>query len=98
LPLAAAFLTEAETLWRAERSTDSITNLSGMMTLAVATMMNGNDNTSLKAFADGRHMAERMKLLGVRHEPQLSQLFFQMPNKKLRAFAQAAWGCYAWLR
>lgn len=61
-------------------------------------MMYGKDEISLELFADGRYMAERMSLLGVRHTPYLYQKFHQLPPKTLRASAHAAWSCYTWLR
>ncbi|KAF4456621.1 Conidial development protein fluffy [Fusarium austroafricanum] len=96
-PLVTAFLGEAEALWKAERSSDSVVNISALITFAVVTMMQGKDNISLELFADGRHMAERMCLIGVRHTAQLSEKFHQLPPKSLRASAHAAWSCYTWL-
>ncbi|KAF5582748.1 transcription activator acu-15 [Fusarium pseudocircinatum] len=95
--LSSALLIEAETLWKAERSSDSVVNLSALITLAVVTMMQGKDDISLELFADGRHMAERMCLIGARHTAQLSQNFRDLPLKTLRASAYAAWSCYNWL-
>ncbi|KAH7191734.1 uncharacterized protein B0J16DRAFT_393706 [Fusarium flagelliforme] len=96
-PLAAAFLAEAESLWYAERLSDSIVNLSALITLGVTTMVHGKDEISLELFADGRYMAERMSLLGVRHTPHLYEKFHQLPPRALRASAYAAWSCYTWL-
>ncbi|KAI9163565.1 nitrate assimilation regulatory protein nira [Paramyrothecium foliicola] len=93
-PLAVAFLDEAQSLWKAERSSNSIVNLAALITLGVATMMHGKDEISLELFADGRYMAERMSLIGVRHTPHLYQQFHQLPPKTLRASAHAAWSCY----
>lgn len=69
-----------------------------MTTLGVATMMNGKEEVSLELFADSWYMAERMCLIGVRHTHQLSDQFRKLPPDELRAYSQAAWGCYSWLR
>ncbi|KAI9151383.1 hypothetical protein HJFPF1_08585 [Paramyrothecium foliicola] len=97
LSLAASFQKEAERLWRAHRSSDSVTTLAATITLGVATMCQGKDEISLELLADGRHMAERMRLFGICHTHKLAQEFRGLPPKQLRALSHTAWGCYSWL-
>ncbi|KAF4429580.1 Conidial development fluffy [Fusarium acutatum] len=89
ITLVTTFLGEAKALWKAERSSDSVVNLSALINLAEVTMMQGKDDISLELFADGRHMAERECLIGAHHTAQLSQKLRELPPKTLRASSHA---------
>ncbi|CAF3478488.1 unnamed protein product [Fusarium graminearum] len=91
------FVRDAGVLWRAERSTDSLVNVAAILMLSVSCHLQRSDIDSQDLLDDGRVMAERMKLFGVRHTPENAASFEAMEPDVKRATAHTAWGAYSYL-
>ncbi|KAG8362234.1 hypothetical protein FVEN_g208 [Fusarium venenatum] len=91
------FVRDAGVLWRAERSTDSLVNVASILMLSVSCHLQRSDIDSQDLLDDGRVMAERMKLFGVRHTPENAASFEAMEPDAKRATAHTAWGAYSYL-
>jgi hypothetical protein len=91
------FVRDAGVLWRAERSTDSLVNVAAILMLSVSCHLQRSDIDSQDLLDDGRFMAERMKLFGVRHTPENAAYFEAMEPDAKRATAHTAWGAYSYL-
>lgn len=91
------FVSNAGVLWRAERSTDSLVNVAAILMLSVSCHLQRSDIDSHELLDDGRAMAERMKLFGVRHTPENAALFEALEPDTKRATAHTAWGAYSYL-
>ncbi|KAM0227921.1 hypothetical protein ACHAPO_011128 [Fusarium lateritium] len=91
------FVRDAGVLWRAERSTDSLVNVASILMLSVSCHLQRSDIDSQDLLDDGRVMAERMKLFGVRHTPENAASFEAMEPDVKRATAHTAWGAYSYL-
>ncbi|RNJ59919.1 hypothetical protein D7B24_000636 [Verticillium nonalfalfae] len=64
-PLVSQFGNEAERLWWAAKSTDSLCSIAGAQLLSLAFMGNGRDHFVLVFLTEACRMARRMSLLGV---------------------------------
>ncbi|KAG7149681.1 hypothetical protein HYQ46_001399 [Verticillium longisporum] len=64
-PLVSQFGNEAERLWWAAKSTDSLCSVAGAQLLSLAFMGNGRDHFVLVFLTEACRMARRMSLLGV---------------------------------
>ncbi|KAJ4123214.1 hypothetical protein NW768_009743 [Fusarium equiseti] len=95
--LSQEFVSNAGILWRAERSTDSLVNVAAILMLSVSCHLQKSDIDSHELLDDGRAMAERMKLFGVRHTPENAASFEAMEPDIKRATAHTAWGAYSYL-
>ena len=84
-------------LWRAERSSDSLVNVAAILMLSVSCHLQQSDIASNDLLDDGRAMAERMKLFGVRHTPENAASFDSLDPDTKRATAHTAWGAYSYL-
>jgi len=65
--------------------------------LSVSCHVSKSDIDSHELLDDGRAMAERMKLFGVRHTPENAASFEAMDPDTKRATAHTAWGAYSYL-
>ncbi|KAF4996370.1 hypothetical protein FGRMN_4530 [Fusarium graminum] len=91
------FMTAAGVLWRAERSSDSLVNVAAILLLSVSCHLERSDIDSNDLLNEGREMAERMKLFGVRHTPENAASFDSLDPDTKRAMAHTAWGAYSYL-
>ncbi|KAM0553108.1 hypothetical protein ACHAPJ_007656 [Fusarium lateritium] len=95
--LSQEFVKAASVLWRAERSSDSLVNVAAILMLSVSCHLQQSDIASNDLLDDGRAMAERMKLFGVRHTPENAASFDSLDPDTKRATAHTAWGAYSYL-
>ncbi|RGP66986.1 conidial development fluffy [Fusarium longipes] len=95
--LSQSFVRDAGVLWHAERSTDSLVNVAAILMLSVSCHLQRSDIDSQELLEDGRAMAERMKLFGVRHTPENAASFEELEDDVKRATAHTAWGAYSYL-
>jgi len=63
----------------------------------MAGVMGGKDNLASQLAAECRAMAVRMGLFGARPTDDLVMAFYELSPEKIKEFAHAAWGTYAWL-
>ncbi|KAJ4267146.1 hypothetical protein NW762_003245 [Fusarium torreyae] len=95
--LSQEFVKAASVLWRAERSSDSLVNVAAILMLSVSCHLQQSDIASNDLLDDGRVMAERLKLFGVRHTPENAASFDSLDPDTKRATAHTAWGAYSYL-
>jgi len=95
--LSHAFYIEAETLWYAERSTDSLTTIAAIHILSFGCVGRGKDRLGLKLMREGRLMAERLNLFGVAGNDSIKAHLSDMSSEWKKATAHTAWGFYNWL-
>lgn len=84
-------------LWQSERSSDSLNTLVAIQLHCMMLTAHGKDEQTPGLLLEGRRMAERMQLFGVRHDAALAASFAALSPKWKRATAHTAWGVYNWL-
>jgi hypothetical protein len=95
--LSNAFFIEAEMLWHAEKSCDSITTAAALHLFSYGCVTRGKDELGLQLCKEGRYMAERLNLFGVPQDDSSTARFKTMSPEWKRATAHTAWGIYNWL-
>ncbi|KAM0277777.1 hypothetical protein ACHAQH_005570 [Verticillium albo-atrum] len=93
-PLVAQFGSEAEKLWWAAKSTDSLCNIAGAQLLSLAFMGNGRDHFVLVFLTEACRMAKRMSLLGVEHSKVQTPDNISPDLRSARSYT--AWGIFNW--
>ena len=94
----ALFISEAATLWRTERSSDNIVNISAMMLLSLACSLEATDVSVLELLDDACQMAARMQLFHHTDENAVDvSLIDSASPQHMEAMAYTAWGAYNWL-
>ena len=75
--LGAAFLEEAQVMWRAERTADSVLNAAALFLFALAVYVRNADGVVPpdEPLEDGRRMAERLSLFGARPTGENAAIF-----------------------
>lgn len=96
-PFGLAFFREAERLWKAERSSHTVTILAAINVLSLAAAYIGKDDFSRDLILNARVMAEQMGLFGPLHSSLETTSFSEWSEARLRATAHVAWGTYCWL-
>ncbi|KAI9150887.1 Serine/threonine-protein kinase Nek1 [Paramyrothecium foliicola] len=91
------FEEEGERLWRDAQHDNSPNKLAAICYLAMASGMSGHEDLALLLHADVRTMAKKLNLFGVQPTDQTVEEFYQLPPKRFRSLAAAAWGSYNWL-
>ncbi|PVI00984.1 nitrate assimilation regulatory protein nirA [Periconia macrospinosa] len=92
-----AFLEEAERLWCAESSAETLLNLAAQCCLCQATTLGGPERLRGDLFRKIRHLGIKMNLFGVQATQELVSAFFELPIQESRQSAHVAWGVYAWV-
>jgi hypothetical protein len=88
---------EAERLWRVEQRSHTANTLSALSYLAIATGISGKDELGISISIKLRDLAQKMGLFGVEPTDQLASRFHYLAPEKIKSWASAAWGAYAWL-
>ncbi|KAH7183383.1 uncharacterized protein B0J16DRAFT_373851 [Fusarium flagelliforme] len=95
--LSSEFLGAAETLWLAERRSDSLLNVAAIMATGVACEIQVSNIRVLELFEDAQGMAERLGLFGVERCRRNATDWQVLSAQVKRQTAQVAWGTYNWL-
>ncbi|KJZ73988.1 hypothetical protein HIM_06656 [Hirsutella minnesotensis 3608] len=95
--LAAALSDEAERLWRAEQSSDSIVTVAACLCLRGVYALRGQDVLCQELALTGRKMAERLHLFGVNPDAPAAAALGAKSAEWTRFAAHVAWGAYNWL-
>ncbi|KAH6707255.1 hypothetical protein VD0002_g8150 [Verticillium dahliae] len=93
-PLVSQFGNEAERLWWAAKSTDSLCSIAGAQLLSLAFMGNGRDHFVLVFLTEACRMARRMSLLGVEPTSLVAQNDTTAEVRSARSYT--AWGVFNW--
>ncbi|KAJ2983857.1 hypothetical protein NQ176_g386 [Zarea fungicola] len=94
----ALFISEAAALWRVERSTDNIVNISAMVLLSLACSLEATEVSVLELMDDARQMAVRMQLFHHTNKDMADFAAIENTNPEhMTAMAYTAWGAYNWL-
>ncbi|KAH8658318.1 hypothetical protein BX600DRAFT_514817 [Xylariales sp. PMI_506] len=95
--MAPAFLASAERMWLAERSSDSLTNVSALLLLSAGCHIQEGSLSVLDILHHTRTMCKRMALLDTpRNVPAAANLDGREGRYNYAA-AHVAWGAYNWL-
>jgi hypothetical protein len=86
---------EAEGLWTAERTHDSVLNMAAAQLLTLGLMGRGKDYSILRYLEDAVNMVTRMGLFGPQ-DGAMQEPVSLTTVAHARAAAQTAWGVFNW--
>lgn len=95
---AAAFCTEAESIWKTEREHDALLNLAAALFLGLGYLGQGRDHAVLSYISQATEMAVRLGLFGVEDNLQAKVKVDKMTAEAASAYLHAAWGSFNWIR
>ncbi|KAL6879314.1 N-terminal fungal transcription regulatory domain-containing protein [Trichoderma novae-zelandiae] len=95
--LAADFCTEAETMWRTERESDSLLNLAAALFLSLGYLGQGRDHAVLVYTSQATKMAMRLGLFGVDEHSRAKPSVDGLSTEAASAYLYAAWGSFNWI-
>ncbi|CAG7557446.1 unnamed protein product [Fusarium equiseti] len=95
--LSSEFLGAAETLWLAERRSDTLLNVAAIMATGVACEVQVSNTRVIELFEDAQGMAERLGLFGGKSYRRNAADWKVLSAQVKRQTAQVAWGAYNWL-
>ncbi|KAF3060868.1 hypothetical protein CFAM422_010936 [Trichoderma lentiforme] len=95
---AAAFCTEAESIWETEREIDAIPNLAAALFLSLGYLGQGRDHAVLSYISQATKMAMRLGLFGVEDNGKARVKVDKMTAEAASAYLHAAWGSFNWIR
>ncbi|KAL7941836.1 N-terminal fungal transcription regulatory domain-containing protein [Trichoderma barbatum] len=95
--LAATFCTEAESIWRTEKESDSILNMAAALFLSLGYLGQGRDHAVLSYISQATRMAMRLGLFGVEDNGRWKLKVDKMTIEAASAYLYAAWGSFNWI-
>ncbi|KAK1237058.1 hypothetical protein MKX07_000480 [Trichoderma sp. CBMAI-0711] len=95
--LAAYFCAEAETIWRTERESDSLLNLTSALFLGLGYLGQGRDHAVLSYTSQATKMATRLGLFGVDEHSRAKPSIDKLSKEAASAYMYAAWGSFNWI-
>ncbi|KAF5657911.1 regulatory CAT8 [Fusarium circinatum] len=93
--LAHSFFNDAERLYRAEKSSDSLTTLAAINIFSLGCFSHGNDNLGQDLLLSGLQMGKRMNLYGL--DPASSEVRGFQDSASGFSESEASWGTFNWL-
>ena len=80
-----------------DRVNDSVITAAACQVFSFGCVTQGRDELGLRLLADGRRMAERLRLFGVSRDEPLTASLRDASPEVLKATAHVAWGMHNWL-
>ncbi|KAL7915456.1 N-terminal fungal transcription regulatory domain-containing protein [Trichoderma velutinum] len=94
---AAAFCTEAESIWKTEKEHDAITNLAAALFLSLGYLGQGRDHAVLSYILQATKMAVRLGLFGVQGDSKAKLKVDKLTTEAASGYLYAAWGSFNWI-
>ncbi|KAL6805193.1 N-terminal fungal transcription regulatory domain-containing protein [Trichoderma sp. SZMC 28012] len=94
---AAAFCTEAESIWKTESEHDALPNLAAALFLSLGYLGQGRDHAVLSYISQATKMAVRLGLFGVEDNGKAKVKVDKMTAEAASAYLHAAWGSFNWI-